>query len=207
MSPCPLPVLTTCFADIKVQVKMPRDTRAMEVYLDTLYLHRGQGTRHQNCSKPGARHQNRSKPGTRHQNRSKPGTCHQPCSKPGTCHQPGSKPGTRDTLPLPSPGRASSAPKAAFLPVFIRVCLNIYPSFSQHLFQFLPIFTPISPNIYPSLSQYLPQFLPIFTPISSNIYPSLSKFLPQFLPTFIPVYRSLSQFYPNFSQNSSQLSA
>lgn len=35
------PNLTTCFADMKVQVKIPRDTRAMDVYLDTLYLHRG----------------------------------------------------------------------------------------------------------------------------------------------------------------------
>lgn len=36
----PFPILTTCFADMKVQVKIPRDTRAMDVYLNMLYLHR-----------------------------------------------------------------------------------------------------------------------------------------------------------------------
>lgn len=29
----PFPILTTCFADMKVQVKIPKDTRAMDVYL------------------------------------------------------------------------------------------------------------------------------------------------------------------------------
>lgn len=37
----PFPILTTCFADMKVQVKIPSDTRAMDMYLDTLYLHKG----------------------------------------------------------------------------------------------------------------------------------------------------------------------
>lgn len=31
-------ILTTCFADMKVQINIPTDTRAMEVYLNTLYL-------------------------------------------------------------------------------------------------------------------------------------------------------------------------
>lgn len=35
----PFPILTTCFADMKVQVKIPSDTRAIDVYLYTLYLH------------------------------------------------------------------------------------------------------------------------------------------------------------------------
>lgn len=30
--------LTTCFADMKVQINIPADTRAMEVYLNILYL-------------------------------------------------------------------------------------------------------------------------------------------------------------------------
>lgn len=38
----PFPILTTCFADMKVQVKIPMDTRAMDIYLDTLYLHGGE---------------------------------------------------------------------------------------------------------------------------------------------------------------------
>lgn len=32
------PILTTCFADMKVQTNIPTDTRPMEVYLNTLYL-------------------------------------------------------------------------------------------------------------------------------------------------------------------------
>lgn len=36
----PLAILTTCFADMKVQVKIPMETRAMDVYFDKLYLHR-----------------------------------------------------------------------------------------------------------------------------------------------------------------------
>lgn len=31
-------ILTTCFADMKVQINIPTDTRAMEVYLNILYL-------------------------------------------------------------------------------------------------------------------------------------------------------------------------
>lgn len=38
----PSPILTTCFADMKVQVKIPTETRAMEVYFDMLYLRGGE---------------------------------------------------------------------------------------------------------------------------------------------------------------------
>lgn len=38
----PPPILTTCFADMKVQVKIPTETRAMEVYFDMLYLRGGE---------------------------------------------------------------------------------------------------------------------------------------------------------------------
>lgn len=44
----PPPILTTCFADMKVQVKIPTETRAMDVYLDMLYLRGGE----ERCQRP-----------------------------------------------------------------------------------------------------------------------------------------------------------